>query len=88
MFGASGGIGSCLAKRLAQHPGASIALVGRSGEKLEALKASLGPAAAASYVHVADVTDSKQVGRVPMPGVAPTVVSRRMRCAHACMALV
>ena len=46
LFGATGFVGALTAAHLAQHGGgARIALAGRSREKLEALRAELGPAA-------------------------------------------
>lgn len=68
VFGASGGIGSALSKRLATHPGASVVLVGRDAAKLDHLKNQLvnpgshaGIAESRTACIVADVTDSKQV---------------------------
>jgi NADP-dependent 3-hydroxy acid dehydrogenase YdfG len=59
IFGASGGIGSCLAKRLAAQPGATVVLAGRDQGKLDALAASLG---GGGIPLVADPLDPKQVG--------------------------
>lgn len=71
VFGASGGIGSALSKRLATHPGASVVLVGRDAAKLDHLKNQLvnpgshaGIAESRTACIVADVTDSKQVSGV------------------------
>eukprot|EP00955_Chlamydomonas_euryale_P010471 112350-Chlamydomonas_euryale.AAC.1 len=61
VFGATGGIGSALAARLALHPDAKLVLVGRDQGKLDALLGSLG--GANSKAVTADVTDPKQVGR-------------------------
>jgi NADP-dependent 3-hydroxy acid dehydrogenase YdfG len=58
VFGATGGIGSSLSKRLARQDQASVVLVGRDQGKLDALKSELGPSATTL---LADVTDSKQV---------------------------
>lgn len=57
IFGATGGIGSCLARRLIAQNGASVALVGRDQAKLDALAAEIG----GGSTYLADVTDSKQV---------------------------
>lgn len=61
IFGASGGIGSCLAKRLAAQPGATVVLAGRDASKLEPLAAALGGNAVSV---VADPCESKQVRSV------------------------
>jgi hypothetical protein len=58
IFGAAGGVGSALAKRLAAQPGATVVLAGRDGARLDALRAELGGAAVPI---VADPLDSKQV---------------------------
>jgi NAD(P)-dependent dehydrogenase (short-subunit alcohol dehydrogenase family) len=62
IFGASGGIGSCLAKRLAGQSGATVVLAGRDQAKLDELKASLAGAAAGVVPLLADPLDSQQVG--------------------------
>ncbi|GBF96689.1 hypothetical protein Rsub_09322 [Raphidocelis subcapitata] len=88
IFGAAGGIGSCLAKRLAAQPGATVVLAGRDRGRLDALQASLG---GAGVPLVADPLDSKQVeaafaevvsshGRVD--GVANCVGSIVLKSAH------
>ena len=59
VFGATGGIGSALCKRLSKHEGAAVVMVGRDQTKLDALKAGL--TACSTSTLVADVTDSKQV---------------------------
>mmetsp|Transcript_16535 Transcript_16535/g.35768 ORF Transcript_16535/g.35768 Transcript_16535/m.35768 type:complete len:293 (+) Transcript_16535:28-906(+) len=58
VFGATGGIGSALCRRLAQHQGSNVVLVGRDAGKLSTLQAELG---ASASTLTADVTDSKQV---------------------------
>lgn len=58
VFGAYGGIGSELCRRLTSHPGAQVVAVGRDQAKLDALTAKLGSAATAM---AADAQDSKQV---------------------------
>jgi hypothetical protein len=62
IFGATGGIGSALAQRLAKHEGAALVLAGRNQDKLSALSNSLSakPAGGVSTL-VCDVTDSKAV---------------------------
>ncbi|GAX76654.1 hypothetical protein CEUSTIGMA_g4100.t1 [Chlamydomonas eustigma] len=60
VFGATGGIGSSLSKRLAKQDQASVVLVGRDQGKLDALQSELSPSAATTTL-LADVTDSKQV---------------------------
>ncbi|GAX78017.1 hypothetical protein CEUSTIGMA_g5459.t1 [Chlamydomonas eustigma] len=60
VFGATGGIGSSLSKRLARQDQASVVLVGRDQGKLDALQSELSPSAATTTL-LADVTDSKQV---------------------------
>lgn len=42
VFGASGGIGSALSKRLLAQPGATVVVAGRDEGKLQQLTASLG----------------------------------------------
>lgn len=44
VFGATGGIGSALAHRLAKHPGAALVLVGRDQNKVQASGLSVLPA--------------------------------------------
>ncbi|MEW5299867.1 MAG: hypothetical protein WDW36_002840 [Sanguina aurantia] len=87
IFGATGGIGSCLARRLKAQTGASVALVGRDQAKLDALSAEIGGA----HTYIADVTDSKQVDEVigkvvetqgPLAGVAHCVGSIVLKSAH------
>ncbi|KIZ01694.1 3-oxoacyl-[acyl-carrier-protein] reductase [Monoraphidium neglectum] len=84
----SGGIGSCLAKRLAAKPGATVVLAGRDQGKLDALAASLG---GGGIPLVADPLDAKQAdalfakvvsdhGRVD--GVANCVGSIVLKSAH------
>lgn len=88
VFGATGGIGSCLSARLAAQPGASVVLVGRDEGRLQALKGQL---AGQTSTLVADVTDSAQVestieaahsqhGRID--GVANCVGSIVLKSAH------
>jgi NADP-dependent 3-hydroxy acid dehydrogenase YdfG len=57
VFGASGGIGSALCKRLVAQDGAKVVLAGRDLSKLEQLQQSLG----GGVPMVADPLDSKQV---------------------------
>lgn len=89
VFGATGGIGSELCKRLAAQPGASVVMVGRDGAKLDAVKAGLGAPIAATYT--ADVTDSAAVEKVinavaesygRIDGVANCVGSIVLKSAH------
>lgn len=47
VFGASGGIGSALSKRLLAQPGATVLLAGRDEGKLQQLVDSLGGGEAA-----------------------------------------
>jgi NADP-dependent 3-hydroxy acid dehydrogenase YdfG len=58
VFGASGGIGSALCRRLAGHDGAQVVLIGRNTDKLGQLQQELS---ANTSVLVADVLDTKQV---------------------------
>jgi len=62
IFGASGGIGSALCKRLATA-GADIMLVARDADKLEALKQELTSISSeGTYIaHIADATKSQEV---------------------------
>lgn len=57
VFGATGGIGSALCKRLVAQPGASVVLAGRDAGRLEQLQQSLG----GGIPMVADPLDPKQV---------------------------
>ncbi len=62
IFGATGGIGSALAQRLAKHPNATLVLVGRDAGKLDKAVASLAAQPSGGLtVLQADVTDAKQV---------------------------
>lgn len=89
VFGATGGIGSELCKRLGAQPGANVVMVGRDEAKVESVKASLGVPIAASYT--ADVTDAGQVEKVinavseaygRIDGVANCVGSIVLKSAH------
>lgn len=89
VFGATGGIGSELCKRLAAQPGANVVMVGRDGAKLDSVKGGLGVPIAATYT--ADVTDSAQVEKVinavaesygRIDGVANCVGSIVLKSAH------
>ncbi len=60
--GAGGGIGRAVAMALAEA-GACVALAGRSEDKLEAVRAGLGPAAGRAVVVPCDVTDRAQAER-------------------------
>lgn len=88
IFGASGGIGSALAARLLQHPGASVLLCGRDEGKLQELAERIGGGTPC----VADVSDlkateeaiaraEKEFGNVV--GVANCVGSLILKSAHA-----
>lgn len=61
LFGASGFVGKLTAGHLAQHApdGARIALAGRTESKLQAVRDSLGPAAAGWDLLVADAADEQ-----------------------------
>src|SRR5690606_38076146 len=60
--GASQGIGAAVAEAFAAEPGARLALVARSREKLEALAGRCRARGAEAVVHVCDVTDEAAVG--------------------------
>ena len=88
VFGASGGIGSALAARLLQQPGASVLLCGRDESKLQELAERIGGGTPC----VADVSDlkaaedamaraEKDFGNVV--GVANCVGSLMLKTAHA-----
>ncbi|WP_413451595.1 saccharopine dehydrogenase NADP-binding domain-containing protein [Georgenia phoenicis] len=58
VYGASGFVGRLVAEYLAEHaPDTRVGLAGRSRERLEEVRGSLGPAAAAWPVMVADAED-------------------------------
>lgn len=60
VFGATGGTGSALVRRLQKHPEATIALVGRDPAKLERIARPGGT----DQVYIADVLDPNQVNSV------------------------
>ena len=81
VFGATGGIGSALCRRLHQN-GARLSLVARQAPALQSLAAELG-----AECHTADVTDSAAVKQLfdtlPAPdGVVLSVGSIMLRSAH------
>lgn len=57
IFGASGGIGSALSKRLLAQPGSTVVLAGREEGKLQQLQQTVG----GGVPIVGDALDSKQV---------------------------
>lgn len=87
VFGATGGIGSCLSQRLARHPGAALVVVSRDAGRLETLGSSLQtqPANGLTTV-VADVTNAEQVRtRMSGPGTpsrGPYAVSHVQQMMH------
>src|SRR6516165_3744189 len=54
--GASHGIGKATARKLASA-GATVLLVARSGDRLEALRQEISKAGGMAYVHTTDVSD-------------------------------
>jgi short subunit dehydrogenase-like uncharacterized protein len=68
LFGATSFVGQILARHLAEAPGGhrglKWAIAGRSKDKLEALRASLGPKAARLPLVVADAADAAALGRM------------------------
>ncbi|KAF8057770.1 fabG [Scenedesmus sp. PABB004] len=87
VFGASGGIGSALSRRLLAQPGATVVLAGRDEAKLGALAASLG----GGVPLVGDPLDPKQAEAVitqavaahgRLDGVANCVGSIVLKSAH------
>lgn len=63
VFGASGGIGSALSKRLLAQPGSTVFLAGRDEAKLQQLQSSLG----GGVPLVGDPLDPKQVSQIVLP---------------------
>ncbi len=63
VFGATGFVGRLTAEYLGEHapPGVRVGLAGRSRERLEVVRESLGPVAAAWPLIVADTTDPASV---------------------------
>src|SRR6202011_2620763 len=57
--GASSGIGAATARRLAEH-GASVALVARGRDRLEAVATDINTAGGTGHVVEADITDRTQ----------------------------
>lgn len=87
VFGATGGIGSALCKRLLGQSNTQVILAGRGTSKLEQLQASLS----GGVIMQADVLDPKQVDQVlteassmhgPVAGVANCVGSIVLKAAH------
>jgi short subunit dehydrogenase-like uncharacterized protein len=68
LFGATSFVGQILARHLAEAPGGhrglKWAIAGRSKDKLEALRASLGPKSARLPLVVADASDAAALGRM------------------------
>ena len=66
VYGATGYVGALVAEHLAQRApkGTRIALAGRSRERLEQVRASLGPTASDWPLLVADISDPDEIGRL------------------------
>ena len=88
IFGASGGIGSALARRLVQNQGASVLLCGRDESKLKALQEKIG----GGTPFVANVMDAEAAEEAvkkmeseagSVAGVANCVGSLTLKTLHA-----
>jgi NAD(P)-dependent dehydrogenase (short-subunit alcohol dehydrogenase family) len=91
VYGATGGIGAELCKRLASHDGAQVILAGRDESKLAELHASL-PNSSQASIQVVDVHSPQSVDAVTasvvkqygqLTGVANCVGSVVLKSAHA-----
>jgi NADP-dependent 3-hydroxy acid dehydrogenase YdfG len=76
VFGASGGIGSALSKRLLAQPGATVVVAGRDEGRLQQLVSSIG----GGVPLVGDPCDPKQVRDAVAAGTSVLYAAQRLRC--------
>ena len=92
VYGATGGIGSELCKRLLSREGARVVLAGRDEEKLSTVQSAVGGDASRAVIKVVDVLSPDSVEATtaaivkehgPIQGVANCVGSVLLKSAHA-----